>query len=562
MLLSKASRTVLIATLFALICGEANSTSYQYQTVNLLTGQVLPGAMVTVYDFGTTTRSTIRKLDGTSQSNPFVSDSNGIAAFAGDNAAYQTIWSQGNYVAPLWSLTTGGAIPVVDIGSVATTACNTAPTVVRVGSATNPILNFTFPACTYNTGNINPGIPLLLQGNAGGGTFATRAIPLTVNRSNADFDTAMEIFVPQAGSGVSSQEYSGLDFHMQDTSGKGTAFRIFDDRPGNGAVSSWWDTGGLWTSTNMNLCTIRLGSPAPGLNQSLVCQASSPGSTGAALNVIDDTVGPAASFAIIGQDATPGVFNTDWRDGSGAFVAGLAADGTLGFGAYRGAVAWSNLDTWIGRGNGAARLQIGGPDAPSVPDQTFAAPSAPQSVTLLGLPSAAGQNVLQYNYNLSGQVPRTIFVGMLVQDTSVSGVIPPGTTVTAINNGSATFTLSNNITGVGVTYPDNLVFSSPDTAGANLMISGGRGTGSGRGGTVEIMIAPPGSSGVAQNISYPAVVFGDTTAPTDFQYLVNAPSYKSGGVATSYILPATGPSSNNSPMLCNIPVANVSTCHF
>jgi hypothetical protein len=54
-------------------------------------------------------------------------------------------------------------------------------------------------------------------------------------------------------------------------------------------------------------------------------------------------------------------------------------------------------------------------------------------------------------------VPLNIVVGMTVQDTTTSGVIPANTTVTAVS--STAVTLSNSVTGAGVSDGDTIVFS-------------------------------------------------------------------------------------------------------
>ena len=53
--------------------------------------------------------------------------------------------------------------------------------------------------------------PLTLNGVAGGGTFATAVFPLTINRSNANFDTALTINTPTAAGGVNGNAFSDLD---------------------------------------------------------------------------------------------------------------------------------------------------------------------------------------------------------------------------------------------------------------------------------------------------------------------------------------------------------------
>lgn len=213
--------------------------------------------------------------------------------------------------------------------------------------------------------------------------------------------------------------------------------------------------------------------------------------------VWSDIAGPCYIYRPIAQDATPGSMLLMGKNGAGAFVWNLANDGTIGWGppTNTGYSASSlGLDTFFGRGNAPAILQPGGPDNNAPAAQYLAAPSAHAPAWLIALPSAASQDVLQYNYNLSGQVPRTIFAGDTVTDPSTAGAIQAGTTVSVINNGSATFTLSQNIAGAGVQNSDALLFSTPNTPGADLIVAGGRGTGSGRGGRARLQVAPASAS--------------------------------------------------------------------
>ena len=356
--------------------------------------------------------------------------------------------------------------------------------------------------------------PVAVTGPPGNGTYAGAVSPLTITRSNQSFDTNLTLLTPATlTGGFNGNAVSNLDIYS-DTAGATTAIRLFTNQQSPAVPYTWFTPGGMYTTVNIFLCTNRTGSTGLGLTQPVVCPTASPGSTGGALEVVNDTVGPAADFGIIADDAQPGVFNTDWRDGNSVIVSGISSDGSHGFGLthFGAANAWSNLDTWIGRGNGAAFLQVGGPDSFSPSAQTFASPSVVAPVTQLqGLASAAGQNVLNYRNNIQGGVPPSIVVGMTVTD-STNAVIPAATTVTAINYGARTFTLSANITGIGVQLNDVLRFSAPNKSGADLTIQAGKGTGTGAPGVLRLVYAPASTTNDTQNTNKNAIIIGQNGA--------------------------------------------------
>jgi hypothetical protein len=154
--------------------------------------------------------------------------------------------------------------------------------------------------------------------------------------------------------------------------------------------------------------------------------------------------------------------------------------------------------TFFGQGNAAALLQAGGPDNVTPVAQTFAASGAPVPVTAQAISGAAGTELVYLYALASSAVLQSIQVGMTVTDTTNS-VIPANTTVTATNISGQTVTLSANITGSGIQFNDTLVFSTPNTAGSALTIAGGRGTGTGAGGVLNLGYSPAGSAGSAQN---------------------------------------------------------------
>ena len=137
--------------------------AYQYQAVNLQNNEPLPGAVVTIYNFGTTTRATIYDMSGNPLSNPMLADQNGAIAFQAQNTgSYQAVWSSKNYISPLWSLTTNGAIPAISLASYSVTACNTPPTFNLAGTIPQPLLFVTLPmgnCATSIPSNVMPTVP-------------------------------------------------------------------------------------------------------------------------------------------------------------------------------------------------------------------------------------------------------------------------------------------------------------------------------------------------------------------------------------------------------------------
>jgi hypothetical protein len=82
-------------------------------------------------------------------------------------------------------------------------------------------------------------------------------------------------------------------------------------------------------------------------------------------------------------------------------------------------------------------------------------PGASAGTTVSGTTSAATASGSTLTFS---SVPSGVVVGMLVQDATTSGVIPTGTTVTAV--GSTTVTISSPVTGGGVRSGDTIDFSS------------------------------------------------------------------------------------------------------
>lgn len=140
-----------LALAVALCCAPADAAmqNYQYQAANLQTGMPLPGARVTIYNFGTLTRAKIYDSTGAPLANPLTADPNGVVAFQADNAtAYQAIWSSGRYISPLWTVN-GGGMPALAIGAYNVLPCNQQPTLSLTGTPAQPLLNLGLPACNY-----------------------------------------------------------------------------------------------------------------------------------------------------------------------------------------------------------------------------------------------------------------------------------------------------------------------------------------------------------------------------------------------------------------------------
>ena len=139
-------------TFCAVAPAAASLRTYQMQATNLQTGLPIPGAKVTVYNWMTTTRAAIYDAStGAPLANPMTADSNGVIAFKADDASsYQTIWSAGGYISPLWSLVSGGGgVPAI-AAATNVLACNALPSVTQTGTAANPLLTFNLPACAYS----------------------------------------------------------------------------------------------------------------------------------------------------------------------------------------------------------------------------------------------------------------------------------------------------------------------------------------------------------------------------------------------------------------------------
>jgi hypothetical protein len=78
--------------------------------------------------------------------------------------------------------------------------------------------------------------------------------------------------------------------------------------------------------------------------------------------------------------------------------------------------------------------------------------------------ATASGNVLHF-----ASLPPAVIVGVGVEDRTASGVIPAGTTVTAVS--ATSVTLSANVTGAGVGGGDAIAFYSPNWGGAQVWIS-------------------------------------------------------------------------------------------
>lgn len=91
-------------------------------------------------------------------------------------------------------------------------------------------------------------------------------------------------------------------------------------------------------------------------------------------------------------------------------------------------------------------------------------PSATVSINLATSAATASGAVLTFT-----SVPSSIVAGMLVTDTTNSGVIPSGTTVASVT--STTVTLSASVTGSGVSSGDAINFSGAAGAVTNLSVS-------------------------------------------------------------------------------------------
>ena len=110
--MTRTLRLVLLAVCALLaLARPAHATlqPYTLQTFGAAFGsgaQALPGATVTVYNYGTSTKSNLYTFSGgtctaTALSNPLTADSNGLASFCADSGTqYQATWSLGTYTSP------------------------------------------------------------------------------------------------------------------------------------------------------------------------------------------------------------------------------------------------------------------------------------------------------------------------------------------------------------------------------------------------------------------------------------------------------------------------------
>ena len=97
---------LLISAFWLLISGAALALSsyatYTFTAYDYLTSSVLPGASVTVYLTGTTTKALLFAYpSGSPIANPMTADSNGLATFEVSPGAYDIVAQSGSYVGPV-----------------------------------------------------------------------------------------------------------------------------------------------------------------------------------------------------------------------------------------------------------------------------------------------------------------------------------------------------------------------------------------------------------------------------------------------------------------------------
>lgn len=175
------------------------------------------------------------------------------------------------------------------------------------------------------------------------------------------------------------------------------------------------------------------------------------------------------------------------------------------------------MDTWLSRGNaGAATLQLGGPDAYAPISQTLTAQNVSAPITEIATVAvAAGTAVITlegYAGVAPPEVPEAVAVGMTVTNATSPSSILAGTTV--LSKTSRSVTMSANAVGAGIAAGDTIVFTTPNKAGADLIIAGSRGTGTGAGGAIRFKTAAAGGSGSNQNALADALVIDSAKKAT------------------------------------------------
>ncbi len=81
-------------------CRDHEMQVINFEVKNYKTGVPLPGASVTVYNYGTTTKATIYDIDGFPRSNPMLADENAIVVFGVDTGNYSIVDESDLYVSP------------------------------------------------------------------------------------------------------------------------------------------------------------------------------------------------------------------------------------------------------------------------------------------------------------------------------------------------------------------------------------------------------------------------------------------------------------------------------
>ncbi len=230
-----------------------------------------------------------------------------------------------------------------------------------------------------------------------------------------------------------------------------------------------------------------------------------PSSDPTMLSVWGDVYGPMVQVRVPSPDNI-GAYLFSGMNGAGKYVFSIESQGTLGWGVGTRA----QEDTWLGRGNVAASLQLGGADAAAPISQTLCAQSVTAPVLdILTIAVNSGGTVLTMNGYGGTSYPSTpplaIVPGMLITDTTNPAAIAPGTTVASVNRAQATVTMSAGAAAT-INAGDILSFAAQNTAGQDLYIQGSKGTGTGAGGNIHIQTAPAGSSGTSQNAAVDVLV--------------------------------------------------------
>lgn len=302
---------------------------------------------------------------------------------------------------------------------------------------------------------------------------------------------------------------SALDLHCSVSGAQGRLLQCFNDVLSPGVSLLYIDDGqALWIQTtlvvsgqmsgaNINLPTVGI-SGAPAVMFGVFADIDGP----AIISRPADTATLLRKSHLSCIDNNPTDVNLDPNM---IWSFRIAPMGQLNWGI--GATDLSH-DTFLGRGNAAATIQLGGADVLAPVAQTLSANNVIAAVSLsAGANTAAGAAVVSF----ANGIPPSIVTGMTVTDSTTPSAIPGGTTVLSIASNRLSFTMSANAAGPGIAQFDTIVFSAPNVSGAAVTYQGSLSTGTGAGGT---HIVANGFAGITYNAQAVTVSNGASATVT------------------------------------------------